>query len=548
MSGGPVIDGALAGFDGSVEILDRGHFRDDWQTAAFDERVLSRAPGLSIPVTDDWIEFQDGTGRVSRVQKWWAADPAGGGAWLWYGQLSRFRASDLRMSSVLRNVGDHGAQDWPISFDTLVEHYTAVERVLRPYGSPYGVHAAEYDRIECADYIERPSPTHFERSVIDRLAPAGMHPYVGQTVLGGRAWDIAPVSPMAPTDTARLHPLQFRRTWLHAIQDRRVVAGNARLSGRTVVACVLTEHGKVTGVEAVTEQPDGTVAVARIRAAAVVLACGALESARILLASDLPNRNGMLGRSFTLTQERVAYLLTDIPRSTDDADVRAGMFANVVVKDFYEPTESDAPVKCGKFALYDGYAAELPYRHVRNLGLTGEVLARFLAAERSRYAVKVSFKGESIPWGGKVVELGSTRNRFGLPVARVRYQPHPFDIAVSEYAERVIRRMAVALSAASVVIHPPPAGRHLISAHHHGGAVFGQSPDSSVLDANGECHEASGLFVADSSVMPTSGATNSTLTAMSLAHRLGRFLVTRRAGAPTPCAPIFDHASTEETS
>jgi glucose dehydrogenase len=526
MSAGPVIQ-AVLGSAARIEILDQGPIASPGRVGDFDEQTLSRSPGLSVPADTDWIEFR-GEAEADRVQKWWSARMAGGGAWLWYGQLSRFQPSDFNMPCRLKDVDGHDARAWPVGYDELRPHYEAVESSLLPYGNAYGMDPAAYASLECSTYIERPAPSHFERSVIDRLSSAGFSPYVGQTVLGGRAWDVHPISPLrncqGGVESVAAHPFTMRRTWIGLLGQQIADTANVHIAGDTVVARIIVRHGKALGVEALERTGDGQVRTVHIKSPIVVLACGTLETVRILLMSDLPNRAGLLGAAFTLTQERVAYALGDIARSEAVEDLRDGTFANVVLKEFYEPRESGAPVKCGKFALYDGYAAELPYRHVRNLGLRGEELANFLSRERTTYAVKVSFKGESIPWPEKRVELGTSRNKLGIPVARICYQPHPYDRVVQQYARTVIDRIAHAFNAERLVLRPEPTGTNLISAHHHGGAIFGTNERDAVTDTHGECFEARGLFVADSSVMPTSGATNSTLTAMALAHRLGGFL------------------------
>lgn len=522
MSAGPVLDAVLNGGHGTVEVIDRGELGPRWPDHHLGEHLMGGRSGLSVPADEDWVEMRGGSGRVTRVGKWWAARWAGGGAWLWYGQLSRFRESDLAMPGRLAGVPGHQAREWPICFAELTEHYRAVESVLLPYGHPYGMSDDVYSRVECAAYARRPRASAFEQQVIDRLAAGGLRPYVGQTALGGRAWDMRPTSPTAavPDDDGLRPPLRTRRTWIGVVRDRLLEGTRCQVTPNTTVVRVFVDRGEVSGLETVRRARDNSVVVERIRARTVILACGALETIRILLMSELPNRNGLLGASFTLTQERVAYIPTDIERDRDVRAQREGTYANVVVKDFYDGPPGGAPVKCGKFALYDGYAAELPHRHARNLGLQGEALKRFVEDERRRYAVKVSFKGESIPWEGKYVELGASRNHLGVPVVRMRYEPHPYDREISAHAVKVIRRLAALLGSRRPVIRPLPTAAALVSAHHHGGAVFGADPQQAVVDANGECYEARGLHIADSSVMPTSGATNSTLTAMALAHRL----------------------------
>ncbi|MET7808442.1 GMC family oxidoreductase N-terminal domain-containing protein [Micromonospora chersina] len=387
MSGGAVLARLLQdNSDLRIEVLDRGAPPDPGDPTPFTERRLSRSPGLAVPPEEDWLEFHDGA-RTSRVRKWWSARSAGGGAWLWYGQLSRFRPSDSDLPARLAGVPNHQARAWPLSYQDLVPHYEAVEELLRPYGCDYGMDPATYRAVECASVVPRPHASHFEQVVIDRLRADGLSPYVGQTALGGRAWDIRPVSPTTLDAVDATPPLRARSTWLGLLWDRLPATG-VTVTTQAQVVRALVERGRTRGVEVVVRNADGELQVQGIRCRAVVLACGPLETVRVLLTSDLSDRARRVGNSFTLTQERVAYLRTGIPRSTDPGDVVAGSFANVVLKDFYEPPPGPgAPAKCGKFALYDGYAAELPFRHVRNLGLTGGALRAFLTAERHAWSL-----------------------------------------------------------------------------------------------------------------------------------------------------------------
>ena len=538
MTGGAFVSGLLGGFTGRLEVLDSGLPFEPWLARRFRERALSSASAVSVPMHQDWVEFESLEGSVARARKWWSSRPVGGGSWLWYGQLSRFRPSDLDMPRRLARVEGHSARSWPMEYRELEPHYAAVERLLQPYGCSYGMAPQSYAQADCREYVERPGPSHFERVVMDRLVSGGLRPHIGQTALGGRAWDVHPVSPLAVEDSAWAHPFSRRRTWIGHLLEIAVRTTDVQMYPNTTVVRVLVEHGVTQGVEAVELHADGTTRTVSIRSPLVVLGAGALETVRILLSSELPDRGRLIGKSFTFTQERVAYLPSDIRRSEAVDDLRMGMFANVSLKEFYDPVEDGAPVKCGKFALYDGYAAELPYRHVRNLRLTGRDLSTFLARERERYAVKVSFKGESLPWLGKYLALSESRNRLGIPTIRIHYEAHPYDRVIQDYAERIIVRLGSILKADTMLLHDVPVGRDIISAHQHGGAIFGERPDVGVVDADGECFDARGLFLADSSVMPTSGATNSTLTAMALARRLAHRLT------PTPAQPEAqaDHA------
>jgi hypothetical protein len=68
---------------------------------------------LSIPKANDHVELADGD-TTARLGKWRSAARTGGGALLWYGQLSRFRPSDFSMGSPGCGVRDTELRDWPI--------------------------------------------------------------------------------------------------------------------------------------------------------------------------------------------------------------------------------------------------------------------------------------------------------------------------------------------------------------------------------------------------------------------------------------------------
>jgi len=56
--------------------------------------------------------------------------------------------------------------------------------------------------------------------------------------------------------------------------------------------------------------------------------------------------------------------------------------------------------------------------------------------------------------------------------------------------------------------------------HVCGTAVFGDNPETSVLDANNRAHEVENLYVVDGSFFPTSGGVNPALTIIANALRV----------------------------
>ena len=72
-------------------------------------------------------------------------------------------------------------------------------------------------------------------------------------------------------------------------------------------------------------------------------------------------------------------------------------------------------------------------------------------------------------------------------------------------------------------------------AHQAGTCRFGADPKSSVLDTNCKAHELDNLYVADTSIFPSIGAVNPALTAMANALRVGDHLL-ERLGVSTDVA------------
>src|SRR5690348_14660489 len=65
------------------------------------------------------------------------------------------------------------------------------------------------------------------------------------------------------------------------------------------------------------------------------------------------------------------------------------------------------------------------------------------------------------------------------------------------------------------------------TAHQAGTIRFGTDPASSALDPDGRAHEVDNLYVADTSIFPSIGAVNPSLTAIANAMRVGDRLLER---------------------
>lgn len=136
---------------------------------------------------------------------------------------------------------------------------------------------------------------------------------------------------------------------------------------------------------------------------------------------------------------------------------------------------------------------------------------------------------EQAPDPDNRVTLGPGRDALGQPRAHLIWRWRERDQRSLDQARRIL---AQDLERAGVGRIVPIAGTTLDpNAHHHlGGTRMHRDPRQGVVDENCRVHATSNLFVAGSSVFPTGGFANPTLTIVALALRLADYLGRALAG------------------
>ena len=123
------------------------------------------------------------------------------------------------------------------------------------------------------------------------------------------------------------------------------------------------------------------------------------------------------------------------------------------------------------------------------------------------------------------VTLGAERDRFGRPLPAVRWK---WDALTRWSVERTARIFADAFASAGIgsfeMREDRAAGRSVGINHHIGTTRMHADPTRGVVDADCRVHGVANLFVAGSSVFPTGGYANPTLTIVALAIRLADHL------------------------
>ena len=251
----------------------------------------------------------------------------------------------------------------------------------------------------------------------------------------------------------------------------------------------------------------------------VVVACGALSSALLLLrsASDahptgLANGSGQVGRNYMRHNQSVLMALMKEPNDTVFQKTLA-------VSDFYFGAD-DWEYPLGLIQMCATSHAEQ---------IKGEALPSWLEwlpdmpfDQMALHSMDFWLSSEDLP----------------RPENRIFYDGERVMLDVTEQGQEAHRRLKRKLEhfMSRNGAHPIMVERNLYlgkdipisgTAHQAGTARFGTDPASSVLDLNCKAHQLDNLYVADASFFPSIGAVNPTLTIIANALRVAAHLQER---------------------
>ena len=348
-------------------------------------------------------------------------------------------------------------------------------------------------------------------------------------------------------------------------------------------------HANVTSID---RDPDGQ-AIRRVgvttldgrrsgvRARVFVLAAGAIENARLLLASNIGNENDLVGRYFA-EHPHVRCGVLEVAPGVDvafyDESQRRGRepMGWFVAPPAVQRTRrllafsaslrqrAPAPIEWLAATQTPGYLSAKalleatlfgrgPARWARRTPYVVADMAdvaRGLAARSSRARLRgrvfeIKVRSEQSPNRESRVRLNNQRDRIGLPMVDLDWRTSEQDrVSVREN----VRLLGEALAAAGIgrVVFP----RNMAAVpwidgmgggwHQMGTTRMAQDPKSGVVDENCRVHGVPNLYVAGASVFPTYGFANPTFTIIALSLRLADHVAARLSVPPVQiAAPIL---------
>jgi gluconate 2-dehydrogenase alpha chain len=554
---GGIIAGELAGAGARVLGIDKGAAHRDADFRLKHDELRYHVRGDLLPLMDtDPITWRR-SDRERAVVLPWAhgghgrnnplnlppSTGVGGGSVHWTCVAWRFREADFRMRSEIVDRFGHDALpedttvvDWPIAYDDLEHAYDRCEWDLgisgvagniggemQPDGNPF-------ESPRRRGYPMPPVP----RGPADRRFEAaaralGMHPfpqalainsveYQGRSACVQCGWCHGyPCHVGAKVDTRKtsIEPALAMGN-LEIRSHCRVYEVQRGADGRAHGVAYLDEHGHEHCV----------------RAPIVVLACYALENARLLLLSGI-NENGHVGRHFmTHNYAYVSGILPDYSNQFIGPDA-----ASSAVDDFTSELipDNDLGVVWGSpITSFPGDFQPLAAAHnlPPDVPRWGAGLKRWLAANY-RHLYKMHAQTSSLPSRRYYCDLDPVvKDPFGFPALRVTHDWTDYDRRAAEYFLQIKRRIATEMGLTTFWEDSPTPHYHL-STHEVGTHRMGEDPSTSVVDRYGESHEVPGLYAVGGGQFPTLPSYNPTTSIQALAFFTAEHLI-ERTGAAAP--------------
>lgn len=422
----------------------------------------------------------------------------------WTGQCAPFAVEDFEVRDWVRDSG------WPISKADLEPYYDQAYRLCDLDGAPFDS---------------------------------------GMSAFGKRAWPMLDQKKLGPYFLQYSKPTRFGPAYGPELER----APNIRV----LLNANVTEIAANSDVRAVDHVAFRTLdgRTGRVRARQVVLCCGGIENARLLLLSNgrmkagLGNQNDVVGRYFMDHPfGRVGMLQRTGNMAIGDrlGEHRVGgrqyRFGLALGQGLQE---SEGVLGCGIqfWARKPDAAGSTTDVHAAPASYADKIMAEF---NRHWHRVKKRFGGrdgsrdaeffdlmavtEQAPNPASRISLARDRDSLGLHRARVDWRLTALDRRTRDVAVRAVAAEFGRLDSGCVRVaswlrdNQDWNGNIEDYKHHMGTTRMAANPRKGVVDQNCRVHGLANLFIAGSSVFPTSSHLNPTLTIVALALRLSDHL------------------------
>jgi choline dehydrogenase-like flavoprotein len=486
-AGGGTMARALSQTSARVLVLERGQAvpqeADNWHPEAVWKHLRYRS-------TERWLDAQ-GLEFLPYTHY-----GVGGNTKFWGSVLYRLRREDFHALEHQDGV----SPAWPIDYETLAPYYDQAERLYHVHGQ-VGGDPTEPPR---GPFPYSPVP-HAQgmTELIDALRGQGLHPSnlpLGLIRPGEQGGCVL-------CSTCNSFPCR-----IHAKSDAEVCgiepamqAPNVEMWTGALAQRIVTDAAGRKAASVEVRRGDDTIHVA---GKIVVVSCGAVNSAALLLRSASDKHPDGLGNSSGLVGRRYMAHLATMMQGFNPLRRNTTVFQKTVaLNDFY----------------FGGPHSTFPLGHVQSQGRTHGVMAQTVVPWVPLWAYD-AWVARGVDWLAMSEDLPREDNRVTLDAnGRIQLHYRPNNVAAHEQLVREMTRILHRLGYWKVMTH---SHRSKNTTHQCGTLCFGNDPRESVLDPWCRSHDVENLFVVDASFFPSSAAVNPGLTIVAQALRVADHIKT----------------------
>lgn len=573
-AGGGIAAYVLAEAGLSVVVIEKGpwatpqNFGDD-ELRFGDRNFIDQDPLIEPRTFRDTAEQGDHTyvGDVLDVSRC-----VGGGS-VHYGAVCfRFRPEDFRAYRTWGNLPGAAVIDWPLTDDELVpakagsiwDYYRRVESLIGVAGGQllddaHPGHPVSGALQERTDPYPMPGhPPNYPCSLFDRAAQTlGWHPFPTPVAINNGNYDGRPGCTYCGFCSGYACPIEAKGDTRVTALRLALATGNLTIVPDTFVRNVVVTGGRATGVNVVDRlgRPDAYTA-----AKAVVLAASTVETPRLVLNSikdgTLPAylvNSDLVGRHLM-----VHHFPAGVGVFEERVDYWRGFWSMRCLDDWYfGPGGNATNLRFG----WGNLQTVGPSGGARSAFGTGGLVSMaktvgwgktHKGSMRSLFGHTqfLSVIGQDPPMATNTVDLDPiVTDVYGVPVARITYAHHPNDLAVQAEAAPLLAGLLAEMGAtSSQIVVPIGVGTAIpqfgeqdqfhvgalrgvpdtvggLVNHQMGTMRMGPVETLGVIDSSGRFWGIPDMYVADGSVLPTSGGYNPTLTIQAMAWRTAERMV-----------------------
>ena len=526
-----------------VIVLEKGRYYTE-KDFFKDELAVCRRDIYTPPLNEEQhvIETKNNSGKWESVEgknsgwNFWNGSMVGGSSNLMSGFFHRMKPNDFRLASTYGKINGANVVDWVIDYKTLEPYYDKVEKVVGVSG-----------RVVKHPFLEPRSSKNYP------FVPTWEHPITSLFDFTCKHLGVHPIPTaraVLPHDALQRHGCSYsnycgsygcatgaKGNARAALLDKAVQTGNCLILSESFVYRIESDDKKATKVFYFDKHGKPFF----VRAKVFVLAAQAIETSRLLLNSK--NRyfpNGILN-NFNQVGKNLIFsaggsgegrlVMNKLSKEMQESLHIRGAFVNRSLQDWYEYTQNGQKIKGGTidFLFEHANPTSRAMREVYDANsnlIWGEKLQKkiqfaFLHSRKFRFEVF----NDWLPTDDCFVSVDEhVKDKWGIPVGKIRLNAHPHDLEVGEYlakkAENVLKAMGAVNVTSSTTTSPPP---NLVA----GGCRFGNDERSSVLDKNCKAHTLDNLYISDASFMPTGGSVPYTWTIYANSFRVADEILKR---------------------